>query len=363
MKVCHLTTTHPPDDARIAREGNTLCRCGHRVTVATIPPRYPKWQHPLKLLQLAAESLRHDADIYHCHEPDALTIGLLHKLRGKQVVYDVHEHWPSELPHDIGAPQTLAPFIDPVERWLARRADAVIAVSESVGARFDRPVILPNYPDPATTLLPPPATLDLHAFSCIAAKLHTFHGVPEALAAVDRLRARGWEDARLTLIGNRAVSVPAGAPVTCTGYIPQAQVPAALQTAGVGLVLLQPEYENIRIGLPNKLFASMAAGVPVIASALPEIQRVVENARCGLLVPPGDVDGIVDAAIWLADHPNAARAMGSNGQAAIRDRYHWSAVEGRLIRLYGEVAEVDISKDASPVRVTSSTRSNLEEHT
>lgn len=224
-----------------------------------------------------------------------------------------------------------------MERWLARRTDAVIAVSESVGTRFDRPVILPNYPDPATTLLPPPATLDLHAFSCIAAKLHPFHGVPEALAAVDRLRATGWEDARLTLIGNRAVALPPAAPVTCLGYLPQARVPAALQAAGVGLVLLQPEYENIRIGLPNKLFAYMAAGVPVIASALPEIRRVVEDARCGLLVAPGDVDGIVDAATWLADHPVAARTMGENGLAAIRDRYHWAAVEGRLTEVYRQI--------------------------
>lgn len=337
MIVCHLTTTHPPNDARITRESDSLRRSGCRVSVATIPPGYPKWQHPLKLLRLVGESFRHNADIYHCHEPDALVVGLIHRLRGKKVVYDVHEHWPSELPHDINAPQTIAPLIDPVERWLARRADAVIAVSESVGARFDHPVILPNYPDPATTLLPPPATLNLHAFSCIAAKLHTFHGVPEALAAVGRLRAVGWEDARLTLIGNRAVALPSAAPVTCTGYLPQAQIPATLQAAGVGLVLLQPEYENIRIGLPNKLFAYMAAGVPVIASALPEIRRVVEDARCGLLVPPGDVDGIVDAAIRLADHPDAARVMGENGQVAIRDRYHWAAVEGRLTEVYRQI--------------------------
>ena len=334
MKVCHLTTTHPPDDARIAREGNTLCRCGHRVTVATIPPGYPKWQHPLKLFQLAAESLRHDADIYHCHEPDALAIGLLHKLRGKQVVYDVHEHWPSELPHDIGAPQTLAPFIDPVERWLARRADAVIAVSESVGARFDRPVILPNYPDPATTLLPPPAAPNLHAFSTLASNLHAFHGVPEALAAVDRLRAGGWEDAQLTLVGTVRAPLPPAAPVTCTGYLPQAQIPATLQAAGVGLVLLQPEYENIRIGLPNKLFSYMAAGVPVIASALPEIRQVVRDARCGVLVEPGNVDAIVEAACWLADHPADARTLGLNGQQAIMTRYRWDAVEERLVAAY-----------------------------
>jgi glycosyltransferase involved in cell wall biosynthesis len=334
VTVCHLTSTHPADDARIARESATLRRSGHPAWVAAIPSGYPKWQHPLKLLQLAVTSCQHDADVYHCHEPDALVVGLLHKLRGKRVVYDVHEHWPSELPHDLGAPQALAPLIDPVERWLARRADAVIAVSGSVGARFDHPVILPNYPDPATTLLPPPATLNLHAFSTIAANLHAFHGVPEALTAVDRLRAGGWEDAQLTLVGTVRAPLPPAAPVTCTGYLPQAQIPATLQAAGVGLVLLQPEYENIRIGLPNKLFSYMAAGVPVIASALPEIRQVVRDARCGVLVEPGNVDAIVEAACWLADHPADARTLGLNGQQAIMTRYRWDAVEERLVAAY-----------------------------
>lgn len=338
MIVCHLTTTHPPNDARITRESDTLRRSGCRVSVATIPPGYPKWQHPLKLLRLVGESFRHNADIYHCHEPDALVVGLIHRLRGKKVVYDVHEHWPSELPHDINAPQTIAPLIDPVERWLARRADAVVAVSESVGARFDHPVILPNYPDPATTLLPPPATLNLHAFSCMAATLHSYHSVAEAVAAVQALNT-AWGDARLTLIGRIAVPLPAGAPVSCTGYLPQTAILPAIQAAGVGLVLLKPEYPNIQIGLPNKLFSCMAAGVPVIATALPEIARVVKDARCGVLVEPGNVDAIVEAACWLADHPADARTLGLNGQQAIMTRYRWDAVEERLVAAYAQLEQ------------------------
>lgn len=338
MIICHLTTTHPPEDARIARESATLRRAGHPARIAAIPPGYPKWQHPLKILQLAATCCQHDADAYHCHEPDALVVGLLHKyLRGKRVVYDVHEHWPSELPHDLGAPQALAPLIDPVEQWLARRADAVVAVSESVGARFDHPVILPNYPDSRGVPSPPPA-LNLHAFSCMAATLHSYHSVAEAVAAVQALNT-AWGDARLTLIGRIAVPLPAGAPVSCTGYLPQTAILPAIQAAGVGLVLLKPEYPNIRIGLPNKLFSCMAAGVPVIATALPEITRVVRDAQCGLLVEPGNVDAIMEAACWLADHPADARTLGLNGQQAIMTRYRWDAVEERLVATYAQLEQ------------------------
>lgn len=39
----------------------------------------------------------------------------------------------------------------------------------------------------------------------------------------------------------------------------------------------------------------------------------------------------------LQDHPDAARVMGENGQVAIRDRYHWAAVEGRLTEVYRQI--------------------------
>lgn len=335
MNICHLTTTHRADSARITREVETLRRVGHTVSIECITPGYPKWQHPLHLLRLTIKAFRIDADAFHCHEPDALIIGLLQKLRGAKVVYDVHEHWPSELPRNIGAPSVIAPLIDLVEQWLARWTDAVVAVSESVGIRFEKSIILPNYPyiNSEYPLSSPDPSINLHTYSCMAAKIQTFHGIPESLTAIDQLKVE-WNDAHLTLIGNIAVSIPSDAPVTCTGYIPHNQIHAALQSSGIGLVLLQPEYYNIQIGLPNKLFSYMAAGVPVIASDLPEIRQVVKDANCGILVSPGNVNEIVMAAHWLADHPEEAQTLGRNGQEAIVSRYQWKNVEERLTKVY-----------------------------
>lgn len=336
MNICHLTTTHPSNDARITRESNTLRRSGHTVTIVTMSSGYPKWQHPFKLIKLAAESLLYDTDIFHCHEPDALVIGLINKyIRGKKVIYDVHEHWPSELPYDIGIPGQLSPIIDRVERWLSCRADTVIAVSESVGKRFNNPIILPNYPDLTTTIIPLPDTINLHTCSTISSNLHTFHGVNDAIAAVQHLSSMGWDDVHLTLIGTVRVTLPTNnAPVTCTGFIPHTEIPEMLQASGVGLVLLQPDYYNIKIGLPNKLFSYMAAGLPVIATNLPEIKPIVEQTMCGILIEPGNIDEIVRAAVWLSEHPEEAFVMGRNGQMAISSTFNWQAVEDRLVGVY-----------------------------
>ena len=47
----------------------------------------------------------------------------------------------------------------------------------------------------------------------------------------------------------------------------------------MGVTLLQDTCENHRLALPNKVFEYIAAGIPVIASALPETKRLVAGIR------------------------------------------------------------------------------------
>jgi len=53
-------------------------------------------------------------------------------------------------------------------------------------------------------------------------------------------------------------------------------------------------------GSPAVLKEAMAAGTPVVATALDGIEEIVEDARHGLLVPPGDAPGLARAMIILA---------------------------------------------------------------
>jgi glycosyltransferase involved in cell wall biosynthesis len=102
--------------------------------------------------------------------------------------------------------------------------------------------------------------------------------------------------------------------------------------ADVGVTLLQDTCENHRLALPNKLFEYIAARVPVVASALPETERLVNDYGVGWCVEPDDPEALARA---------LATALGMRGDAGLQARLAraageltWRRERERLIELY-----------------------------
>ncbi|MDD2473127.1 MULTISPECIES: glycosyltransferase family 4 protein [unclassified Methanoculleus] len=362
-----LTTTHPPHDGRIfEKEAKSLAKehdvtiiapsdagdVGNEGGVRIVTVRKPSSNllHPVTLWRTFRACLAEDADVVHCHEPDALFVALLLKaLKGRKVVYDVHEHWPSEIPYDLGirngtlVQRALSAFVSSVEIAMARRTENLFAVSESVAARFKErglePIILPNY-SLAAIAIPYNPNRSGRKLMFMAGNINSFHGVGECIRAVSRVRER-YPDTSLTLVGNVREDLKKHTHgsdrnefILSTGFLPYREMYEKLNEGTVALLVFQPTYYNIFIGLPNKLFDYMLLGLPVIASDLPEIRNVVSKADCGILVDPGNVSDIADAIAYLFDHPEEAQRMGANGRRAVLETYNWSAMEADLLQAY-----------------------------
>jgi glycosyltransferase involved in cell wall biosynthesis len=76
---------------------------------------------------------------------------------------------------------------------------------------------------------------------------------------------------------------------------------------------------------------AMAAGLPIVATAVSDLPNIVGDAM--QLVPPGDVDALIAACRGLLLHADAARALGSRAREAAETRFSDdAAVEAHMAR-------------------------------
>jgi glycosyltransferase involved in cell wall biosynthesis len=94
---------------------------------------------------------------------------------------------------------------------------------------------------------------------------------------------------------------------------PKAAMAPVLAAADCGIAILKaiPAY---RTTYPNKVFDYMAAGRPVVLAIDGPVREVVEAARAGLAVPPGDAVALAEAVRRLAQDRDQARVMGRRGR-------------------------------------------------
>lgn len=103
--------------------------------------------------------------------------------------------------------------------------------------------------------------------------------------------------------------------------------------AGCSLVVVPSRREPL--GIVN--LEAMAAGKPVVASAVGGIPEIVEDGETGLLVAPDDPDGLADALIAVLASPNRSIRLGALG-AARAAAYSWPQFARRYDELYEEAA-------------------------
>ena len=78
---------------------------------------------------------------------------------------------------------------------------------------------------------------------------------------------------------------------------------------------------SIYEGLPLAILEAMAAGLPVVATAVSGNPEAVEDGVTGLLVPPESATALADALITLLADPERRRAMGEAARARVAERF------------------------------------------
>lgn len=90
-------------------------------------------------------------------------------------------------------------------------------------------------------------------------------------------------------------------------------------------------------GFPNAVVEAMAAGRPVVATAVGGTPEAVVPGRTGFLVPSGDPASLHDALVQLLESPELRRELGSAGRERARVEYQVDAVLARLTGWYAGI--------------------------
>ena len=300
-----LVAAHPggPLAARLAERG-----------VATTPVECRFGHDPRAGLALRAAARRFGADVVHHHTSRALSRA---PYVPRSIVQVVARRMDC-------APRGAGPYV----RWLYGRMDAVIAISRAAlaalaarGIDAERVAIVPSGVavesfaglDRAAAR----AALGVEAGApvvAIVASLHARKGHAVLLDALARLKGRG--DAPLCLaagtgpegdaLHDRAQSLGVADRVRWLGQV--ADVRPVLAAADV---VAMP---SLAEGLGVAAIEAMAAGRPVVASAVGGLPELIADGEQGLLVPAGDADALAAALGRCLGDADLRARLGAGGR-------------------------------------------------
>lgn len=371
--VLHLTTVHGRGDTRIARrEGKTLartypgavglvvadgCGCceatGDTMGIIDVgrPPGGRAGRMILGSWRVFQVVRKTRPVVVHVHDPELVVIGLIFRISGFCVIYDVHEDFPAQIRYKHWLPKLLRTPVGGVaslvHRVVGRVFDGVVAATPAIARSFpnERTWVVQNFPPRELAERPQhlPYTERPHGILYVGS-LEAVRGAREMLVGLERVSRK---DVVLDIagrispaaLGTSLVEYPAWSRVRFHGWVSEAEVFALLDRARVGLVLFHPHPNHFE-AQPTKLFEYMAAGLPVVASDFPHWRSLVKDAGSGLLVDPFDPKAIARAIDWILDHPEDAKRMGERGRVAIQECYNWDQESKKLLDLYRRLLPV-----------------------
>ncbi len=142
-----------------------------------------------------------------------------------------------------------------------------------------------------------------------------------------RLVCVGEGSLRSTLEGQaRALAIEDA--VRFVGYWPDVRDWLAVADLGV-----LPSFHE---GMPVTPVESLAAGCPVVATAVDGTPEVVVNEKTGLTVPPGDAGALADAVCRMLGSKDLRRRLATAGRAWVLDRFSSDCMVERIQKFYLE---------------------------
>jgi glycosyltransferase involved in cell wall biosynthesis len=310
-----------PDDFSVARLGvGSLCRPSALAAAVRL----------VRLLR------RERIDVLQTYFPDSSYLG-------------IPAAWLARVPHRLRTRNNLGHWLTPTHRLLGRLlnrfATGTVANCEAARQALladERPrpetvVVLENGVDFDRFRGVPPVAARASASPLrvgVTANLRPVKGLDVFLTAAAELAAE-HPDVEFVVAGEGEKRGSLEAEAAARGLAGRFRLPGAVADvpgflAGLDVAVLSSHAE----GMSNALLEYMAAGRPVVATAVGAAPELIEDGVHGLLVPPGDAGRLAAAVGRLLRDPDLARRLGDAARRRARDRYGREAMVERFTEFY-----------------------------
>ena len=247
-------------------------------------------------------------------------------------------------------------------RWLVKlylkRADRVVAIGETMKLRLEekgappaRVAVIPNWVDTAELTPMPRRNVwsAAHGLDDAFVVMHSGNiGHAQDLDTLVRAATflRDLESLRIVVIGfgarhgevtRLAQRLEVTGTVRFLDYQPREVLPLSLASGDLHYVGLARGLSGFVV--PSRVYGILAAGRPVLVSADRESEtvRLVEDAECGMVVPPGRPDAVAGVIRDVVEGRLSLDGMGERGRAWVEREADQQVAFGRYRGLVSEL--------------------------
>lgn len=360
IKVCHLTSVHRYTDNRVFfKECSTLAEKGYDVTLVA-PNVENHERNGVKLVGVQGysnrfkrifktafrhvyrEARRQKADVYHFHDTELIPVGLMLRLRGKRVIYDVHENNAGAILSRAyvksGFVKKFLSFgIKVLEKGSARFFSAIVTARPDITEIFKKyePFTVRNFP-----VLPDYDSIpDVDVEKTKTAVIYV-GGMTEIRGLLPLIEAfENIDDAELWLLGffgndgfrEKCEALDGWKNTRFLGSVEADQIFGYIKKADIGVVTFLPVPNHITT-LANKPFEYMACGLPIVMSDFEYWKDFFKDSA--LYANPADANDVREKLQQLINDKELRQSMGEKNLHLTQTEYNWELESEVLLDAY-----------------------------
>lgn len=363
ISVCHVTSAHSRYDGRIfLKQCSSLAKNNYKVTLLCCDTLDDEVKNKVNIVSINKQfsSLRDrifdskrmlkkmcleiNADIYQFHDPDLLSLALYMKRKGKVVIFDSHEDYPSLFLEKQSIPVFLRKCLSSVyslyEKHVFKKIDGVICVADYQLDRIKRinsnAVIITNYPIIDNDFKKNKSVKNTLCFAGGVRADWNHDTVIKAIEDIDDVKymvAGSYKESYLETLK----SYKGFEKAEFLGKLDKKGVKDLYSNSNVGIALCsyRPNtcYKKGSLG-NTKIFEYMMYELPVIFTDFDVFKNILKEGKFGIAVNPYSVDEVKDAIKYLIDNPDVALKMVKTGRMLVEKKYNWDTQIPILLSVY-----------------------------